>query len=131
MTRKLRLGHRGKLLNDVLESLQAGHAQLVTVIRGGHEGHPDQIGQMQHQEITWKENDQSDEKNQPETAQRNLSILVIERHYDVTFWIFGFGSASCSQVEVRFVCVFTQVDDTTEAVGSEHARHPAWSDRRL
>lgn len=53
MPRKLRLWHRCKLFNDVLQSLQAGHPQLVTVVCGSHEGHADEIRQMQNQQLSW------------------------------------------------------------------------------
>lgn len=53
MPRELGLWHRGKLLNDVLQGLQASHPQLITVVCGCHESHADQVRQMEHQQVTW------------------------------------------------------------------------------
>lgn len=48
---ELWLWYGGKLFNDVLQGLQAGHPQLVTVVCGRHEGHTDEVRQMEHQLI--------------------------------------------------------------------------------
>lgn len=53
VARKLGLGHRRKLLDDVLEGLEAGHAQLVAVVGGRHEGHADQVREVEDQEVIW------------------------------------------------------------------------------
>lgn len=51
--RELRLWYRCKFFNDVLQSLQASHPKLVTVVCGCHEGHADEVRQVQHQQISW------------------------------------------------------------------------------
>lgn len=54
---ELRLWYRRKLFNDVLQGLQASHPKLVTVVCGRHEGHADEVRQMEHQQIPWTERD--------------------------------------------------------------------------
>lgn len=49
MSGELGLWYRSKLLDDVFQSLQARHPQLVAVVSGRHEGHADQVGQVEHQ----------------------------------------------------------------------------------
>ncbi|KAF3842289.1 hypothetical protein F7725_024240 [Dissostichus mawsoni] len=55
MAWELGLWYGGKLFNDVLQGLQAGHPQLVAVVCGRHEGHADEVRQMEHQLISWIE----------------------------------------------------------------------------
>lgn len=50
---EFRLWYRCKLFNDVLQGLQASHPQLVTVVCCRHEGHADEVRQMEHQQISW------------------------------------------------------------------------------
>lgn len=52
MPGELRLWYRCKLFNNVLQSLQASHSQLVTVVCGCHEGHANEVRQMKHQQIS-------------------------------------------------------------------------------
>ncbi len=57
MSWELRLWYGCKLFNDVLQGLQAGHPQLVTVVCGRHEGHADEVRQVEHQQISWIDTD--------------------------------------------------------------------------
>lgn len=54
---ELRFWYCCKLFNDVFQGLQTGHPQLVTVVCGCHEGHTDEVGQMEHQQIPWMDSD--------------------------------------------------------------------------
>lgn len=53
VSRELGLRYGRKLFNDVLQGLQPRHPQLVTVVCGRHEGHADEVGQVEHQLIAW------------------------------------------------------------------------------
>lgn len=56
MAWKLWLGNRCKFLDDVLKSLKPRHAQLVAVVGGSHERHPDQVREMEYQEVILEQN---------------------------------------------------------------------------
>ena len=52
---KLGLRHAGELADDEQEGLQASQPELLTVVCGRHEGHADQVCQVQHQEVCQRE----------------------------------------------------------------------------
>ena len=52
VTGELGLGGGGELVDDHLHGEQPLEPQLVSVRGGGHEAHPDQLREMQHQEVS-------------------------------------------------------------------------------
>lgn len=76
MPRELGLWYRCKLFNDVLQSLQAGHPQLVTVVCGCHEGHADEVRQMQHQQISWMDRVEGKEQGLCEEQKRKKKLKI-------------------------------------------------------
>lgn len=56
MAWELWLGNGCEFLDDVLQGLQAGHPQLVAVVSGSHECHPDKVRQMEYQEVILEQN---------------------------------------------------------------------------
>lgn len=98
---ELRLRYRRKLFNDVLQGLQAGHPQLVTVVCGRHEGHADEVRQMEHQLISWIERD--GRKNHKDCVRNRKAFMIIVRNVTL---VSSHINPSENRIYTRFLFIF-------------------------